>query len=322
MNAHVPRWRFVQRAVRRFMPGTSVESALQEAAALQARGIGTLLTCLGENVTRREEAEAVCSHYLAVIDSIASRRLDAHVSVKPTHLGLDLSPPRAADLLLCLAQAAGRHGQLVWIDMEQSRYVDATLSVFRAVHARADNVGVCVQSYLRRTPADLDVLRPFAPHIRLVKGAYREPTAIAFPRKRDVDRAYEDLARRLIADAGHNGAVVGIGTHDDRLIDRMAARAREAGLPAGVCEFEMLYGINRRAQDRLARDGHRVRVLISYGDHWFPWYVRRLAERPANILFVLKSLFRQGLRSPDGAWRPAGPPDEPGPGRRPPLALE
>ncbi len=292
MNAHVPRWRFVRRAVRRFMPGTSVESALQEAAALQSRGLGTLLTCLGENVTRLEAAEKVCEHYLGVIDTIAARHLDAHVSVKLTHLGLDLSPPRAADLILRLAQRAAPHGQIVWIDMEQSRYVDATLSVFRAARARVRNVGVCVQTYLRRTPADLDVLRPVTPHIRLVKGAYREPAALAFPRKRDVDQAYLDLAGRLIADARDTGAVVGIGTHDDRLIDRVAAMALAAGLPPASCEFEMLYGINRRTQERLARAGHRVRVLISYGDHWYPWYVRRLAERPANVLFVLKSLLR------------------------------
>jgi proline dehydrogenase len=292
LNAHVPRWRFARRAVRRFMPGTNLEAALGEAASLQARGIGALLTCLGESVTRLEEADQVCDHYLAVIDTVAARRLDAHLSVKLTHLGLDLSPPHAAGLFLRLARRAAVHGQRLWIDMEQSGYVDATLAVFRAARAEVDNAGVCLQSYLRRTPADLDVLRPFAPHIRLVKGAYREPPDIAFPRKRDVDHAFEDLARRLIVEARHNGAVVGIGTHDDRLIDRAAALARAADLPSDRCEFEMLYGINRRAWDRLARAGHRVRVLISYGDHWYPWYVRRLAERPANVLFALKSLWR------------------------------
>jgi proline dehydrogenase len=200
LNTHVPRWRFARRAVRRFMPGTSLEAALEEAARLQGRGIGTILTCLGENVTRIEEADKVCDHYLQVIDTVASRGLDAHVSVKLTHLGLDLSPPRAAGLFARLGRQAARNGQRLWIDMEQSGYVDATLAVFRAARAELDNVGVCVQSCLRRTPADLDLLRPAAPHIRLVKGAYREAPDVAFPpqarRRRGVRRPRAPADRR------------------------------------------------------------------------------------------------------------------------------
>ena len=292
MSQTLPRYRFVQRAVRRFMPGASLEAALAEAETLGGAGIGALLTCLGESVSEASDAEKVCRHYLEVIDRVSERRLDAQLSVKLTHLGLDLEPGQARERLVRVASRAQEHGSFVWIDMEQSRYVDPTLSLFREARSRCRNVGVCVQSYLRRTPADLETLKHLAPHIRLVKGAYREAPEVAYPRKRDVDAAYARLARWLMLECRDNGSWVGIATHVDRLISRSIAMAAELGVPKKAYEFEMLYGINRRAQSELARRGHRVRVLISYGDHWFPWYMRRLAERPANMLFLLRSLFR------------------------------
>ena len=277
------------------MPGESLGAALAEAERLAGEGIGALLTCLGESVTEKSEAGEVCAHYLGVIREVAERRLDAQVSLKLTHLGLDFDPAGTAERLLRIARAVRERGSIVWIDMEQSRCVEPTLDLFKKIRAECDNVGVCLQSYLRRTPSDVDSLGPGASHIRLVKGAYHEPRGAAHPRKRDVDEAYLKLARRLLLDPSRDGAITGIATHDGRIIAKIVALAREMKMPGRTFEFEMLYGINPQQQRRLAREGHRVRVLISYGERWFAWYARRLAERPANVLFVLRSLFgRQG----------------------------
>ncbi len=291
MKERLPRYRFVQRAVRRFMPGTTVEAALAEAERLGSQGIATLLTCLGENVADLSEAGKVCRHYLDVIDKVSEHGLDAHLSVKLTHLGLDLDHQCAWEHVRRIARKAKERGSFVWIDMEQSRYVEPTLSLFRKIRGECDNVGVCLQACLYRTPADSDSLRSVAPHVRIVKGAYREPPDVAYPRKRDVDEAFFRLARGLMLECKNNGAWVGIATHDMGLVSRAIALAREQEIPRQAYEFEMLYGIHRRAPIELTRGGHRVRVLISYGEHWFPWYMRRLAERPANVLLLLRCLF-------------------------------
>jgi proline dehydrogenase len=281
---------FVRRAVRRFMPGEDLEAALAAAALLAEAGIGTVLTQLGEQVTTRGEAAAVRDHYLDVLDRIRDRRLSAEISVKLTHLGLDANPRACLQDVLALAGRAGEGQSFLWIDMEESRYVDATLELFQAVRAAHDRVGVCLQAYLRRTPADLATLLPLAPAIRLVKGAYNEPPDVAFPRKRDVDAAYLTLAGSLL-DRAQAGARPVFGTHDPALIGRLRDRALAAGVPPGAYEVHMLYGIRAAAQRTLVRDGVPVRVLVSYGSHWFPWYMRRLAERPANVWFVVRHLF-------------------------------
>lgn len=287
----LPRLGFVRRAVRRFMPGEDAGSALAATVALNRAGIGTVLTLLGENVRDPADTAAVVDHYLGVMDAIRERSLDAEVSVKLTHLGLDLDPGLAVANLERIADRAAALGQDVAVDMEGSPYVDRTLDVFRRVRAARPNVGLCVQAYLRRTPADLESLRPLQPMIRLVKGAYAEPPAIAFPDKREVDEAFVSLAMTLMRAAGPDGRPrVVLGTHDRRLIDRLIERANAEGIPPGRYEFHLLYGIGRAEQERLAAAGHRVRVLISYGDAWFPWYMRRLAERPANVWFVLRSI--------------------------------
>ncbi len=281
----------VRRAVARFMPGERVEDALAAAASLRGLGIGAVLTRLGENVKDAAEAAEVTRHYLDVLDRV--RGLAAEISVKPTQLGLDLNRGLCETNLRVLVERARATGNLVWIDMEQSRYTDATLDLCLAVRGLGPHVGVCVQAYLRRTPRDVEALIAGGAGIRLVKGAYRESPAVAFSDKRAVDEGYLVLARRLLSDEARRAGVRAVfGTHDPRLLAAIRNHVAGAGLEANACEFHLLYGIQRAEQERLVRAGHRVSVLISYGAYWFPWYMRRLAERPANVLFVLKSLFR------------------------------
>ncbi|HSK10529.1 MAG TPA: proline dehydrogenase family protein [Vicinamibacterales bacterium] len=279
---------FVRRSVSRFMPGETMEEALEACRGLEAeQGAGSILTHLGENVASLAEATAVTAHYLELIDRIQGARLDAHVSVKLTQLGLDLGAAQCLGNMETLVDRAAQAGNMVWIDMESSKYVDATIEIFRHLRARSGRVGLCLQAYLRRTAADLDTLLPLGVSIRLVKGAYREPPDLAFPRKADVDENYRRLALRFFDPALPPGTFLGIATHDARLVEQLGASAA-----AGRYEFEMLYGIARPLQAMLARHGIPLRVLVSYGAFWFPWYMRRLAERPANTLFVARSLLR------------------------------
>ena len=283
---------FVKRATRRFMPGETLEEALDAAGTLErGRGIPTLITFLGENVADQAEARAVANHYVDAAGMVASAGLDAELSVKPTHLGLDLGLDVAEENMRLVTRAAEALGNWVWMDMEYSRYVDPTLDLYRSIRADHRNFGVCLQSYLHRTPADLESLVPLGPAIRLVKGAYAEPPSVALPVKADVDQAFFDQACRMLApDARKAGLRAGFATHDTALIRRIDAWAKDNGLGPDAFEYQMLYGIGDGQQDRLAAEGKGIRVLISYGAHWFPWYVRRLAERPANMGFVIRSM--------------------------------
>lgn len=281
---------FFRRAVRRFLPGEHVGAALDTAAALARAGIGSVLTQLGEQVSNRDAAAGVRDQYLRLLDEIRSRDLPAAISVKLTHLGLDVNPKACLQDLLALAARAAAAKSFLWIDMEESRYVDATLELYRAVRAARPDVGVCLQAYLRRTPGDLEGLLSLEPAIRIVKGAYNEPPDVAFPKKRDVDAAYAVLAGRLLERAAAGAARAVLGTHDLDLIEGLRARALALGVTGGGYEVHMLYGIRAAAQRALAQQGVPVRVLISYGTHWFPWYMRRLAERPANVWFVVRHL--------------------------------
>ena len=288
----LPRLGFVKRAVARFMPGEELDDALRATLELNRSGLGTVLTLLGENVEDEGDTTAVVRHYLEVMEAIHVRGLDAEVSVKLTHLGLDLDPALAFANLTRIATRAAELGQEVAVDMEGSAHTQRTLDTFRRVRAMHDNVGLCLQAYLRRTADDLEQLLPLRPTIRLVKGAYAEPAALAFPSKAEVDAAFVSLARRLMSAAGTaGGARVLLGTHDQRLIAELIGWAAEQRIPPSAYEFHLLYGIGRGEQERLSAAGHRVRVLISYGRAWFPWYMRRLAERPANIWFVVRTLF-------------------------------
>ncbi|MGI9626201.1 MAG: proline dehydrogenase family protein [Longimicrobiales bacterium] len=288
----LPSYGFVKRAVRRFMPGEELEDALIEGARMEsAHGIPSLVTFLGENVADAAEAAAVADDYIQAIERIAAKGLDAEISLKPTHVGLDLGPDVVRENVLRITEAAAAHGNWVWLDMEYSRYVEPTLDLYKQVRAVQPKFGVCLQSYLHRTPADVEALIPLGAAIRLVKGAYSEPPEVALPIKRDVDEAFYDLSIRMMeSDARAAGVRVGLATHDGKLINRITQWAGQNDVPDDAYEFQMLYGIGTDDQIRLAKQGKKVRILISYGTHWFPWYVRRLAERPANVGFVVKSM--------------------------------
>ena len=288
----LPRYGFVRRAVRRFMPGETLEDALEAASSMAERNrIPALITFLGENVADEAEARAVADHYIHAAEVVAASGLDAELSLKPTHLGLDLGFDVARENIRRVTEAAEAHGNWVWLDMEYSRYVDPTLEMYRAIRADHPRFGVCLQSYLHRTPDDLESLIPLGPAIRLVKGAYAEPPEIALPAKTDVDQAFFDQAVRMLApDARAAGLRAGLATHDMALIRRIDEWAEANGVGTDAYEYQMLYGIADKEQRRLAAEDKGIRVLISYGVHWFPWYVRRLAERPANIGFVLRSM--------------------------------
>jgi proline dehydrogenase len=283
---------FVRRSVSRFMPGEQIDDAIRAAAELKPQGITTILTKLGENLTAVEEAEEVTLHYLEVLDRIATAGLDAEISVKPTQLGLDLDRALCERNLDRLVARAEQRNNFVWIDMEGSPYVDPTLDLFRRTRAKTARIGIALQAYLYRTEKDVESLVPLGARIRIVKGAYLEPAEVAFPRKADVDANYFKLCTRLLApDARKPGALLHIATHDIPLADRLAAHIAQQHVPPSAYEFAMLYGIQRGQQMRLASEGRRLRVLISYGEYWFPWYMRRLAERPANIWFVVRTMF-------------------------------
>lgn len=291
LAGRLPRYRFVQRAVRRFMPGEELESALLEAAQLAGQGASTIVTRLGENVTAADETASLVAEYVHAYAEAVTRGLDTQVSIKLTQLGIDFDEELALANCDELATAAAERGSMLWIDMESSAYTDVTLGIFRRLRDTHDNVGVCLQSYLYRTGDDLAALLALSPAIRLVKGAYMEPPELAFPAKRDVDDNYLKLARTLLRHiAAGEGGFVGFGTHDRGLIARLRAEASVSGVSPDGYEFEMLYGIGGPDQKRLLADGCPLRVLISYGDAWFPWYMRRLAERPANVGFVLRSM--------------------------------
>ena len=289
------RWRFVRRSTRRFMPGETMDEALAAVRQLQSRRTGSILTHLGENLVSPAEAEAVTAHYLGLMSRLAADGLDARVSVKPTQLGLDLDPDLCFRNLMRLVEHAGTCGNFVWIDMESGAYVDRTLDLFRRARAASSTVGVCVQSYLRRSASDVEALLPLGPAVRVVKGAYREPPTLAFPDKSDVDENFFALASRLLQpDALRSGARLAIGTHDAALVDRLRALIAAGRVPPAAYEFDMLFGIQRGLQGRLVEAGAPLRVLISYGEFWFPWFMRRLAERPANVWFVARNLFGGG----------------------------
>ena len=285
------KYRFVRRSVSKFMPGEQVEDALRAAAELAGDGITTILTHLGENLTSAEEAEEVTQHYLAVLDKVAAAGLDAHISIKPTQLGLDLDRAMCVRNLHRLIDRTEARGNFLWIDMEGSPYVEPTLELYREARARTPRIGLAIQAYLFRTAKDVESLIPLGAAIRIVKGAYLEPPDIAFEKKSDTDESFFQLCTRLMAqDAQRAGVLLHIATHDIALADRLTAWIETNKVPSSAYEFAMLYGIQRQQQLRLAREGRRLRVLISYGEFWFPWYMRRLAERPANLWFVMKNL--------------------------------
>jgi proline dehydrogenase len=291
LRDHAAKHRFVRRAVSRFMPGEELSDALAAAQRLQSKNIGSIFTRLGENITDEAEARSVTEHYLEVLRSVREGRLDAEISVKLTQLGLDLSPELCYDNLKTIIEQEDPR-RVVWIDMEAGNYVDTTLQLYRRVLGEFPNVGVCLQAYLHRTKEDLASLLPLRPSIRLVKGAYSEPPEIAFPEKSRVDENYFLLAKEMLfAKKAEPQIRAAFGTHDLVLLRRISEFAAATGLRKAYVEVQMLYGIQSGEQERLAREGYSSRVLVSYGSHWYTWFVRRLAERPANLWFVARNLF-------------------------------
>jgi len=291
LRDHASHYKFVRKSVSRFMPGETLEDALVAAQDLRNKKIGTVLTHLGENISDRAEAQEVADHYLLVLDNIRQKGLQTEISVKPTQLGLDLSADLCFEHLKTIIAQAPKEST-VWIDMEASQYVDATLDLYRRALREFPNVGVCLQAYLHRTKEDLARLIPLRPSIRLVKGAYMESPEIAFPHKAEVDANYFALGRELLrARKEKTCARAAFATHDAAMIRRLSEQALQEGFAKAEFEVQMLYGIQRAEQERLATEGCTSIVLVAYGTFWYPWFVRRLAERPANLWFMTRNLF-------------------------------
>jgi len=291
LREHASHYKFVRRSVARFMPGEEIDDALAAAKVLETKRIGSVLTHLGENIRDAGEADEVTQHYLIVLERIRAAELQTEISVKLTQLGLDQSVD------LCSANVkrillSEDPAKTVWIDMEASAYVDATLEVYRRALAEFPRTGICLQAYLFRTKKDLEALLPLKPSVRLVKGAYKEPPNVAFPAKSDVDESYFSLGQSMLR-AQRDGAMfrAAFGTHDATTIRRLADFCASERISKSALEIQMLYGIQRAEQERLAAEGHRSAVLVAYGKYWYPWFVRRLAERPANLWFLAKNIF-------------------------------
>jgi proline dehydrogenase len=291
LREHASHYKFVRRSVARFMPGEEIDDALAAAKLLEAKRIGGVFTHLGENIRDASEADEVTQHYLILLERIRAAGLKTEISVKLTQLGLDQS------LDLCTANVrrilqAEDADKTVWIDMEASSYVDATLEVYRRTLSEFPCTGVCLQAYLYRTRKDLEALLPQKPSVRLVKGAYKEPPEVAFLEKKSVDENYLSLGQSMLR-AQRDGSLLraAFGTHDTSMIKRISEYCEQEKMPKHSLEIQMLYGIQRAEQERLVAAGHRSAVLVAYGKYWYPWFVRRLAERPANLWFLAKNLF-------------------------------
>ena len=289
LRRRLPKLWIMRRAVRKFMPGESVEDALKAADRFAGQGYGILFTRLGETLAKDGDADEVAEHYAALIDEIERRGMDGELSVKPTQLGLDFGADGTFEHLSMLARRAAP--RTLWLDMEGSDYTDATLDLYERLKQTMPNVGLCLQAYLKRTYLDVDRLEPLSPRIRLVKGAYAELAPMAWQQRSQVDANYLALCVSML-EAKRRGVelFLGLGTHDIRLIEQVADHAAEVGLSKADFDVEMLYGIRADQQRRLAKQGYRVRVLIAYGEAWYPWYMRRLAERPANVIFAVRQL--------------------------------
>jgi proline dehydrogenase len=270
---------------RRFVPGETLDECVAALRALNDKGLYANTTLLGEGVVEPAQSAAVVEAYREIIARIAAERLRANVALKLTHLGLEIDEELAVSNLRTLLEL----GAFIRIDMEQSQFVDATLRIYRRLRDEGfDDLGTVLQSYLYRTPTDLDSLMALAPNLRLVKGAYLEPAEIAYPRKADVDAAYVRLLERMLSGGGHTA----VATHDESLIEHAIRYAESNGIPSERFEFQMLYGVRPQLQLSLVRRGYKVLVATPYGPEWYPYLMRRLGERPANLLFFLRNTLR------------------------------
>jgi proline dehydrogenase len=289
LQRFVTRRRLTASLAYRFVAGDSLDDAVRVMTELNRRGWSGSLDHLGENVAEERTARSAADDYLAAFERIAAQGLNANVSVKLTQLGLDISAELCRELLIRILQRAQQLNNFVRVDMEGSAYTQRTLDLVLQMHPQYSNVGVVLQSYLYRTRDDVSRANAAGVRVRLVKGAYDEPASVAYPKKADVDAAFEAEMKELL----RNGSYPAIATHDDRLIEATTRFAREAGIAADRYEFQMLYGIRRDLQERLLREGYRVRIYVPYGTEWYPYLMRRLAERPANLLFFVRSVVRE-----------------------------
>ena len=292
MRNHVTNFTFVRHAVKKFMPGETATDAINATRELLKKKIPTTFTHLGENIKDLSEAETAAKHYLELINRINNEKLDIEVSLKLTQIGFDLSFGKTLEFFKQITKRAKECNNNVFIDIEDSSYVDKTLEFYKNIKEEYDNVGLCLQAYLYRTMNDLKDMIEINPWIRLVKGAYKEPENIAFKKKKNVDKNFFELSKYLLRQIQERGIRVAFGTHDLRLQQQIRNEASVIGLPKEKLEFQMLYGIKTAEQFKLAEEGYNIRTLISYGEFWYPWYMRRLAERPANVWFVAKNIFR------------------------------
>ena len=275
----------------RFVAGERVEEALEAVAPLNRKGITASLDLLGESVTSEAEARAAGREYVRMLDEIAKRRLDANVSLKLTAMGLDVSEDLCVGVMHQILDRAREHGSFVRLDMEGSAYTERTLRLFeqRLYPAYPENVGIVLQSYLYRTQADVERAIELRCRVRLCKGAYQEPPAVAYPDKADVDANYVRCMHQLM----EHGNYPGLATHDERLIAEAKRFATERGISSDRFEFQMLYGVRRDLQEQIVREGYRMRVYIPFGTQWYPYLMRRLAERPANMAFMTGNVLRE-----------------------------
>jgi len=283
----VSRHRLTSAVVNRFVAGESIDDAIRAATGLKQSGVEVILDYLGENVITEVQADSAATTYFEILDRLAREDPPAHISVKLTQLGLDLSPEGCIERMEKLCVKAGEVATNVEIDMESQQYVDRTIEVYRRLRDSYDNLVLCLQAYLRRTHDDIEKLLPLSPRIRLCKGAYNEPREISHGRRR-AREAY----RRLLGVLLRNASLTAVATHDQFLIDEALRMSKAYSVPPERYEFQMLFGIRRDLQMELATSGMPVRIYVPFGDQWYPYLMRRLAERPANLRFFMEALIR------------------------------
>jgi len=294
MKSLVTHWGLARRVARRFVAGETEDDAIAVIRKLNGMGITATVDILGENTTNAAEARRAADAYLHLIDRIPQEKLDSWVSVKLTALGLDVDPQVCLENMRGILDCARQHDIRVTIDMEDHTYTDRTLDMLRGLRKEGfKNAQGVIQSYLYRSEQDIPALANEGLDIRLCKGAYREPASVAYPKKRDVDEAYARLMKTLLDAARGGGGYPGIATHDPRLIEETRDYVGETQVDRVLFEFQMLYGVRPGLQEELIRDGYRLRVYVPFGSQWYPYLMRRLAERPANVWFFVSSLFRR-----------------------------
>jgi proline dehydrogenase len=273
----------------RFVAGDTLSQAIALSRGLNAEGISVTLDHLGESINSLNEAAEACDVYLQTLEAIHANGINGNVSLKLTHFGLDLSEPECRANLERLVARASALGNFVRVDMESTEYTDRTIAMVTGLYAQHPAVGTVIQAYLYRSKADVENLNRRGIRVRLCKGAYLEPATVAFPKKEDVDRNYIELMKLLL----DHGTYPAIATHDEKMIDATKAYAASRKTPRDAFEFQMLYGIRRDLQRKLIAEGYRLRLYVPFGEAWYPYYMRRMAERPANVLFILRNLFRE-----------------------------